>query len=67
MQLSTNFRAGQIERRVGNDMPSLRRFFEAVLPGFKAAEMDPATRNTLRRNTASIMIFFILLTNLHTI
>ena len=35
--------------------PLLRRFFGAVLLGVKAAEIDPATRYTLRRNTASIM------------
>ena len=40
---------------VANDSPPLRRFFGAVLPRRQAAEMGPATRYTLRRNTASIM------------
>ena len=35
--------------------PTLRRFFEAVLPRPLAAETDPATRYTLRRNAASII------------
>ena len=37
--------------------PPLRRFFGAVEPRRKVAEMGPATRYTLRRNTASMMIF----------
>ena len=40
---------------VANDPPPLRHFFGAVLPRRQAAEMGPATRYTLRRNTASIM------------
>ena len=40
---------------VANDSPPLRRFFGAVSPRRYAAEMGPATRYTLRRNTASIM------------
>ena len=35
--------------------PSLRCFFEAALPRRSVAEMDPATRYTLRCNIASIM------------
>ena len=34
--------------------PTARRFFRAVLPRSYAAEMDLATRNTLRRNTPNI-------------
>ena len=44
-------RAGQI----GTVLPPLRRFFGAVLPKrYIAAEMGPATRYMLRRNTASV-------------
>ena len=35
--------------------PPLRCFFVAVLSRRWATEMDPTTRHTLRRNTASIM------------
>ena len=38
---------------VSYSSPLLRRFFGAVLPRRLAAEMDPSTRYTLRRNTAS--------------
>ena len=44
------FRAGQIGQSVTNGSPRLRCFFRAVLPWCYAAEMDPATRFTLRRN-----------------
>ena len=37
---------------------SLRRFFRAVLPRRKAAEMGSATRYTFRRNTAHILQIF---------
>ena len=46
-------RSNRIQRRNGS--PSLRCFFEAVLARHQTAEMDPVTRYTLRRNTASIM------------
>ena len=53
------FPACKIGRSVANDSPPLRRFFGAVLPRRCAAEMDPATRYTLRCNIASIIeIFF---------
>ena len=46
---------GQIGHSVANGSPPLQRFFEAVLPRRQVAEKGPATRYTLRRNTASIM------------
>ena len=48
-------RTGQIGLSVVNGSLPLRRFFEAVLPRCQVAEIGPATRYTLRRNTASIM------------
>ena len=48
-------RAGQIGQNVANGPPPLRRFFGAVLPRLLAAEIDPATRYTRRRDIASIM------------
>ena len=50
------------QRSVANGSPPLRRFFGDVYPRRLAVEMGPATRYTLRRNTASIMkIWFHLL------
>ena len=48
-------RADQIGHSVINGSQSLRHFFEAVWSRRKVAEMGPATRYMLRRNTASIM------------
>ena len=47
-------RAGQIGNSVANGSPPLRCYFEIASPQRYAAEMDPATRYTLRCNTASI-------------
>ena len=49
-------------------LDTVRRFFGAVLPRRKAAEMEPTTGFTLRRNTASIMkvclfLFYFLVCN----
>ena len=52
--LGFDFRAGEIGHNVANGEPLLRYFF-VVLPGCKAAKMDPATRYTLWRNIARIM------------
>ena len=46
----------QVGRTVTNGSPPLRCFFGAVLPRCQAVGMGPATRYTLRRNTASIMM-----------
>ena len=46
---------GQIGNRVAKDSPLLQCFIGSVLPRRKFVEIDPATRYTLRRNTASIM------------
>ena len=48
-------RAGQIGHSVTYCSPRLRCCFGIVFPKRKAAEMGPATRCSLRRNTASIM------------
>ena len=48
--LGFEFRAGQIGHNVTNGV---------VLPGRSAAEMGPAARYTLQRNTASITLFFL--------
>ena len=45
--------AGQIGHSVTKGLPPLLRFFEAVLPRGLAAEKDPATSYTLRRNNAN--------------
>ena len=48
-------RAGLFESSVAIGSPPLRRFFEAALPWRYVAEMDPATRDALRRIITSIM------------
>ena len=49
-------RSGQkIRHHVANDLPPLRRFFGAVFPRCKAAEMGSTTCCMLRRNIASII------------
>ena len=45
--------SGQIGLSVTNGSPPLRRFLGFVLPMHLVTEMDPATRYTLRRNSAS--------------
>ena len=45
--------AGQIGHSVANGSVPLSRFYEAVLPRRKAADMDPSTRYTLPHNTES--------------
>ena len=52
--LGFDFRTHQIGHSVANSLSPLRCFFGAVLSRRLAAEMDPAARYTLRRNTASI-------------
>ena len=52
------FSAGPIRHSVTNASQSLRVFFGAVSPRRKVAEVDPATRCTLRRNNASQMAWF---------
>ena len=47
--------AGQIRHSVANGSPPLRRFFGAVFFRRYALEINPATRHTLWRNTASTM------------
>ena len=47
-------RAGRIEHSVANGLPLLRRFFGAALSRRQAAQCDPASRYTLRRNAASV-------------
>ena len=51
-------RASQIGLGVANGSPSLPRFFGAALPRRYAAEMDPASRYSLGRNTTSTMKIF---------
>ena len=46
---------GQIGHGVVNGSPALRCFFAGLLPRRSAAEMDPATRYMLRRDTTSMM------------
>ena len=53
--LGFDSRTGQIGHKVVNGSPPLRYFFGAVLPWRYAAETGPATRYTLRRDTAGIM------------
>ena len=55
--LGFDSRAGQIGHSVANILPSLLRFFGAVLSRRSIAEMDPVTRYTRQRDTctASIM------------
>ena len=53
-----DYLAGQIRHSVANRSQPLRRCFGAVLLRRYAVEMDPATRYTLRRNTASIMSIY---------
>ena len=53
--LGFDSQAGQIEHSVANDSPPLQKFFGTVLARRSAAEMGPATRHTLRRNTERIM------------
>ena len=50
-----NSRACPIEPSVANGSSPLRRFIVVVLPRHEVVEIGPATRYTLRRNTASIM------------
>ena len=56
-------RAGHIECSVTNGSPPLRRFFGAGLPRCSSRGDDPATRNTLRRNTANTTKIFSNFTN----
>ena len=49
----------QIAHTVAYGSPPLRCFFEAVLPRRYAAKMGPATRYTLRLNTASVVKIFL--------
>ena len=49
------FRGRSNGHSVANGSPPLRCFFVAVLPRHYTAEMDLATRCTLRHNTASTM------------
>ena len=55
--LGFDSQAGQIGHSVANILPSLLRFFGAVLSRSSIAEMDPVTRYTCQRDTctASIM------------
>ena len=53
--LGFDFWAGQIWQNVANGSPPLQRFFGALLPRRLAPKMDSATRNTIPRNTASII------------
>ena len=48
-------RATQIGHTVANSLPSLRRFFEAVLPKHEVAEMEPTNCCMFWHNTASIV------------
>ena len=48
--------SSQITRSVVNGSPPRRCFFGAVLPRREAAEMDPASRYTLRRNRPTVSV-----------
>ena len=52
--LGFDFRAGQIGHNVVTGSPPLQHF-ETVLPKRLAAEIGPATRYKLRRNSASVI------------
>ena len=47
--------SGSNRTQSANCSPPLRRFFGVVLPRREVAEMNPATRYTLWRNSASMM------------
>ena len=55
--------AGDVVLTIANGSPSLRCFFGAVLFRRKTAKMGPATRNALRRNTATLTLEFALFRN----
>ena len=52
--LEFDSRVGYIGHNVANGLLLLRRFFVAVLHVRQAADVDPTTRHTLRRNTESV-------------
>ena len=53
--LEFDYRPGQIRHSVANNVTPPQRYFGAMLLRRSTAETGPATRSTLRRNTASVM------------